>query len=47
MGIYDQALTEDGVEQNFNAKGLAVSPKNKLATAWGENKSFKIRLFSF
>lgn len=38
VGIYDRALTEDEVERNFNAKGLAVSPQKKLAIAWGEIK---------
>ena len=38
MGIYDQALTEDKIEWNFNAKGLTVSPENKLATAWRKIK---------
>ena len=40
VGIYDKALTEDEIERNFNAKGLAVSPQKKLATAWGEIKVF-------
>ena len=39
VGIYDRTLTEDEVERNYNAKGLAVSPQNKLATAWGEIKA--------
>ena len=38
VGIYDRALTEDEVERNFNANGLAVSPQKKLAIAWGELK---------
>ena len=38
VGIYDRALTEDEVERNFNAKGLAVSPQEKLAITWGEIK---------
>jgi hypothetical protein len=38
VGIYDRALTEDEVERNFDAKGLAVSPKKKLAIAWAEIK---------
>ena len=38
VGIYNRALTEDEIEQNFNSKGLAVSPQKKLAIAWGEIK---------
>ena len=38
LGIYDRALTDDEIERNFNAKGLAVSPQKKLAIAWGEIK---------
>ena len=38
VGIYDRALTEDEIERNFNAKGLAVSPQQKLAITWGEIK---------
>ena len=43
VGIYDRALTEDEVERNFFAKGLAVSPQKKLAIAWGEIKVFEVR----
>ena len=39
VGIYNRTLTEDEVKRNFNAKGLAVNPENKLATAWGEIKA--------
>lgn len=38
VGIYDRALTEDEVKRNFSAKGLAVSPQEKLAITWGEIK---------
>lgn len=38
VGIYDRALTEDEVERNFDAKGLAVNPQKKLAITWGEIK---------
>ena len=38
VGIYDRALTDDEIERNFNAKGLAVNPEKKLAIAWGEIK---------
>lgn len=38
VGIYDRALTEDEIERNYNAKGLAVSPQKKLAITWGEIK---------
>ena len=38
LGIYDRALTDDEIERNFNAKGLAVSPQKKLAITWGEIK---------
>lgn len=40
VGIYDRVLTEDEVERNYNAKGLAVNPQNKLAITWGELKVF-------
>ncbi|MYG00383.1 LamG domain-containing protein [Candidatus Poribacteria bacterium] len=38
VGIYDRVLTEDEIEHNFNSEGLAVSPQEKLAIAWGEIK---------
>ena len=38
VGIYDRALTDDEIKQNFNSQGLAVSPQKKLAIAWGEIK---------
>ena len=38
LGIYDRVLTEEEIERNFNAKGLAVNPHKKLAVAWGEIK---------
>lgn len=39
VGIYNRALTENEIETNFNAQGLAVSPQGKLAVVWGEIKS--------
>ena len=39
VGIYDRALTDDEIERNYNAKGLAVSPQKKLAITWGEIKA--------
>jgi hypothetical protein len=34
--IYNRALTEEEVKQNFESKGMAaVDSKSKLATAWG------------
>ena len=36
--MYNRALNEDEVKQNFNSEGLAVSPKKKLAITWGEIK---------
>ena len=38
LGIYDRALTDDEIERNFNAKGLAVSPQERLAIVWGDLK---------
>lgn len=38
VGIYDRALTNDEIKQNFNSHGLAVSPQKKLAITWGEIK---------
>ncbi len=40
VGIYNRVLTENEIETNFNAQGLAVSPQKKLAIAWGEIKGF-------
>ena len=37
--IYNRALTEDEVEQIFEAEGLPVHPQDKLTTAWGHIKS--------
>jgi hypothetical protein len=36
--VYDRALSEDEVTQNFKAKGLAVEPDGKLAARWAEIK---------
>ena len=37
--VYDRALSEDEIEQNMNAEGLAVaSSTDKLALTWGEIK---------
>lgn len=39
VGIYDRVLTENEIVKNFNSsQGLAVSPQEKLAVAWGEIK---------
>ena len=37
--IYDKALSEEEVKQNYKAEGLAVNPNDKLAICWGEIKS--------
>ncbi len=36
--VYDRALSEKEIIQNFKAKGLAVDPGGKLATRWAEIK---------
>ncbi len=36
--IYSRALTADEVEQVFEAEGLPVEPRGKLATHWGQIK---------
>ncbi|MDE0086033.1 MAG: LamG domain-containing protein [Candidatus Poribacteria bacterium] len=38
VGIYNRVLTDNEIERNFNSKGLAVSPQEKLAIAWGQIK---------
>ena len=42
VGIYDRALTDDEIERNYNAKGLAVSPK-ETRYHLGRDKGFKVR----
>ena len=37
--IYNKALSEDEVEQIFEANGLPVQPQDKLATRWGQIKT--------
>ena len=37
--IYDRALSEAEITQNFKAKGLAVDPAGKLAARWAEIKT--------
>ena len=32
--IYDRALSQKEIQQNFKAKGLSVDPMGKLATNW-------------
>jgi hypothetical protein len=39
--VYNRALDEDEVKQNFAAEGLAVNIAEKLASAWGEIKASK------
>jgi len=40
--VYNRALSEDEVNQNMNAEGLAVvSPANKLSEIWGKIKVSK------
>jgi len=36
--LYDRALTEEEVLQNFSAQGLPVEPAGRLAITWGEIK---------
>ncbi|MBD3184813.1 hypothetical protein GF312_21200 [Candidatus Poribacteria bacterium] len=36
--IYEKALTQAEVQQNFQADGLAVTPKDKLGIAWARIK---------
>ncbi len=38
VGIYNRVLTEDEIEFNYNAEGLAVNPQKKLAITWSEIK---------
>ena len=38
VGIYNRVLTDNEIERNFKSQGLAVSPQEKLAIAWGEIK---------
>lgn len=38
VGIYNRALSDDEIRQNFNANGLDVSPQEKLAIVWGAIK---------
>lgn len=37
--IYNRALTEDEVKQNFNAQGLSVDAAGKAAARWAELKT--------
>lgn len=37
--IYSKALTADEVKQIFEAEGLPVEPRGKLATRWGQLKA--------
>ena len=37
--IYNRALTDDEVKQNFNAQGLSVDAAGKAAARWAELKS--------
>ena len=39
VAIYNRPLSADEVEQNFEAKGLAVDAVGKLATHWGQVKA--------
>ena len=41
VAVYNRALSEDEISQNFAADGLAVQPTNKLALTWGEIKVSK------
>lgn len=38
VAIYDRALSEKEIQQNFRAKGLAVNRAGKLAARWAEIK---------
>jgi hypothetical protein len=39
--MYAKALSEEEVQQNFEAEGAAVAPSEKLSTTWGSVKEFK------
>lgn len=42
LSVYNQALSEDEINQNMNAGGwAAVKPANKLALTWGDIKASK------
>lgn len=36
--LYDRALSEDEIKQNYEAEGLAVNPSGKLGAVWGRIK---------
>ena len=38
--LYEEALSEDEVLQNYAAEGLSVNPAGKLSLTWGEIKGF-------
>ena len=40
--IYNKALSDKEIAQNFQAKGMAVDPKSKLAICWGELKKQRL-----
>jgi len=38
--IYNRALSEDEVKQNYESKGAAVESAGKLSFTWGKVKAF-------
>jgi hypothetical protein len=41
VALYNRALSDDEVLQNYEAKGLAVEPAGKLSLTWGEIKALR------
>ena len=41
VAVYNRALSDNEISQNFDADGLAVETTNKLAHTWGEIKVSK------
>jgi hypothetical protein len=39
--IYNRALSQKEIQQNFEAKGMAVNPAKKLTTYWANVKVYR------
>ena len=39
--VYKRAISQDEVESNMNAEGMAIESADKLAVTWGEMKVFR------
>ena len=39
--IYNRALSQQEIQQNFEAKGMAVNPTKKLTTYWAKVKGYQ------